>query len=217
MFTGLIEQRGTIVKILSSRIVVRPERPFAAPAVGESIAVNGCCLTAEKFLPGGDVECYTLAETLRCTNLAETGVGGTVNLERALPAGGRLGGHLVQGHIDATARVLAFGPTPDGDIELRIELPPELAPEFVLKGSIAVDGVSLTVADLSANDFAVRLIPETLGNTALMRRTRGKRVNLETDIIGKYLRRQFQLAETGTPAAPRRTVSLNALREAGLL
>ena len=213
MFTGLVEQTGILLARQGSRLTVRPEHPFASPEAGESIAVNGCCLTAERFGADGSVEFFTLAETLRRTNLGALKVGSPVNLERALCAGARLGGHIVQGHVDAAAPLRSLRRLPDGDVEFAVELPPELAPEIALKGSVALDGVSLTVAAVGKEFFAVRLIPQTLNVTALKERKAGDLINLETDVIAKYLRRQLALL---MPEKSRRP-TWNDLHEAGLL
>lgn len=214
MFTGLVEQTGVILRMFSNRITVRPGHPFDNPVIGESIAVNGCCLTAERFFDDGCIEFFTLTETLNRTNLGAVGTGGKVNLERAMAANGRMGGHIVQGHVDAAARVRSLKRLSDGDFEFAVEMPRELAPEIAMKGSITIDGVSLTVAGLGEDYFAVRLIPQTLSATALKERHPGELVNLETDVIAKYLRRQlsFLQEESGT-----RKASWNDLRKAGLL
>lgn len=214
MFTGLVEQTGVILRMYAQSITVRPEHPFEDPVIGESIAVNGCCLTAERFYDDGCVEFFTLSETLRRTNLGNIGTGGKVNLERAMAAGGRMGGHIVQGHVDAAARVRSLRHLPDGDFEFAVEMPPELAPEIAMKGSITIDGVSLTVAGLGEDFFAVRLIPQTLKATALKERQPGEFVNLETDVIAKYLRRQLQFLNSSSGS---RKASWNDLKEAGLL
>jgi riboflavin synthase len=151
MFTGLVEQTGIILRMYANRMTVRPEHPFEEPVIGESIAVNGCCLTAERFFDDGCIEFFTLSETLHRTNLSAVGTGGKVNLERAMAAGGRLGGHIVQGHVDAAARVLSMKRLVDGDFEFSVEMPAALAPEIAMKGSITIDGVSLTVAGLGEN------------------------------------------------------------------
>ncbi len=212
MFTGLVECTGTLLSRGTERLRVRPSRPFAAPVFGESVAVNGCCLTLEQELPGGVLEFFTLAETLRRTNLGELPCGALVNLERALRVGDRLGGHIVSGHIDATAEVLSYRKLPDGDYELRVALPASLAPEVVEKGSIAIDGVSLTVAGVDRDSFRVCLIPVTRGETALAGRNPGTLVNLEGDILGKYILRQLALRD-GKPAG----ITMDTLREAGFL
>lgn len=215
MFTGLVEQTGVILRMYANRITVRPEHPFDAPVIGESIAVNGCCLTAERFFDDGCVEFFTLSETLHRTNLGAVGTGGKVNLERAMAAGGRMGGHIVQGHVDAAARVRSLRRLPDGDFEFAVEMPAELAPEIAMKGSITIDGVSLTVAGLGEDHFAVRLIPQTLSATALKERHPGELVNLETDVIAKYLRRQLSFLNSS--ASGSRKASWNDLKEAGIL
>ncbi len=218
MFTGLVETVGTLTGRAGERLRVRPRRRLENPVFGESVAVNGCCLTLERELPGGELEFYTLAETLKRTNLGALPVGAELNLERALRLGDRLGGHLVSGHVDATGRVLSLTQRPDGDFELAIELPATLAPEVVEKGSIAIDGVSLTVVQVDSKRFTVHLIPVTRAETALAERRPGSSVNLEGDLIGKYVLRQLalRLDSVATPAASG-GVSMDTLREAGFL
>lgn len=211
MFTGLIEGTGKIVERTGSRLVIRAGFDLAAKR-GDSIAVNGCCLTLERDAAGGRLEFFTLEETLARTALGTLPVGAAVNLERALALGSRLDGHLVQGHVDAALRVLALGRTDTGDMELRIELPPESAPLVVEKGSVAVDGVSLTVARLDDRSFTVCLIPETWEKTALSERRAGSRVDVEFDILGKYVRRQLECR-----AAFSGTLTWEKLSSAGFL
>ena len=215
MFTGLIEQTGRLIRRSDHQLVIHPERRLEDAEIGESIAVNGCCLSLERQTAAGELEFHTLEESLRRTNLGVLAIGSTVNLERAMPCGRRFGGHLVQGHIDGTSRVLALRQQPDGDWELAVELPAELAPEVVLKGSIAIDGVSLTVARLESTLLAVRLIPLTLNSTALKSRRAGEPVNLETDIIGKYVRRQLDLRSGDAPDKRSSGITMEKLREAG--
>lgn len=210
MFTGIVEMRGTLVSRDGHRLVVRGERAFADPVRGESIAVNGCCLTLE-VCRGAEMVFHTLSETLDRTNLGRLKIGAAVNLERALRLGDRLGGHMVSGHVDAVGEVVER--VKRGDVELTVGFPPELAPYIVRKGSIAVDGVSLTVARLEADRFTVCLIPVTLADTALAERAPGDRVNLETDLAGKYILRRFELAE----AASAEGVTLDTLARAGFL
>lgn len=193
MFTGLVEMTGVLVNLHGEHLTLRPSKPFADPQYGESVAVNGCCLTLERELPGGTLEFFTLAETQRRTNLGRLKPGSLLNIERALRVGDRLGGHIVSGHIDAAAPVLDYRKMPDGDFELRVALPELLARNIVEKGSIAIDGVSLTVIEVGGDFFTVRLIPVTRSDTALVERTPGSLVNLEGDVIGKYVRRQFEL------------------------
>ena len=218
MFTGIIECQGEFLSLAkssdSARLTVRPGKKFADPVIGESVSVNGCCLSLEKVHADGSLEFFTLQETLKKTNLGLLKSGSRVNLERAMAAGGRMGGHIVQGHVDAAARVRSLKRLSDGDFEFAVEMPAELAPEIAMKGSITIDGVSLTVAALGEDYFAVRLIPQTLSATALKERHPGDLVNLETDVIAKYLRRQLSLLKGEEKG---KTASWNALREAGLL
>ncbi|MEI3000101.1 MAG: riboflavin synthase [Victivallis sp.] len=216
MFTGLVEMTGVLVNLHGEHLTLRPSKPFADPQYGESVAVNGCCLTLERELPGGTLEFFTLAETQRRTNLGRLKPGSLLNIERALHIGDRLGGHIVSGHIDAAAPVLDYRKMPDGDFELRVALPELLAPELVEKGSIAIDGVSLTVIEVGGDFFTVRLIPVTRSDTALVERTPGSLVNLEGDVIGKYVRRQFEL-RSGRAPEPKSDITMDTLREAGFL
>jgi riboflavin synthase len=192
MFTGIVEGTGTVAALAvadggGARLEV--EAPFLAGdlRLGESVAVNGCCLTVAEPTPGG-FAADLVAETLRRTALGGLAAGDAVNLERPLALGGRLGGHLVQGHVDGVARVLERSPVGDGE-EVRIELPPDLERYVVEKGSIAVDGVSLTVAGVGPGWFAVALVPHTLEVTTLGRRRPGDPVQLEVDVVAKYIER----------------------------
>ena len=192
MFTGLIESVGT-VKVLeprgndAARLVI--EAPFADElSLGESVAVNGCCLTVTG--KEGGVSFDLLVETLNRTNLGILKPGSRVNLERALRADGRFGGHFVQGHIDTTAEVLSAEPM-ENDLNLVIAIPAGGGLYFIEKGSIAVNGVSLTVASLNAESFGLWIIPHTLQETNLGELKSGDRVNLEYDLIAKYAERQL--------------------------
>jgi riboflavin synthase len=193
MFTGIVEGTGTVAALAvaagggGARLEV--EAPFLAGDLrpGESVAVNGCCLTVAEPTAGG-FAADLVAETLRRTALGGLAAGDAVNLERPLALGGRLGGHLVQGHVDGVARVLDRQPVGDGE-EVRVELPPDLERYVVEKGSIAVDGVSLTVAGVGPGWFAVALVPHTLEVTTLGRRRPGDPVQLEVDVVAKYVER----------------------------
>jgi riboflavin synthase len=193
MFTGIVEGTGTVAALAvadgggGARLEV--EAPFLAGdlRLGESVAVNGCCLTVAEPTPGG-FAADLVAETLRRTALGGLAAGDAVNLERPLALGGRLGGHLVQGHVDGVARVLERKPVGEGE-EVRVELPPDLERYVVEKGSIAVDGVSLTVAGVGPGWFAVSLVPHTLEVTTLGRRRPGDPVQLEVDVVAKYVER----------------------------
>jgi riboflavin synthase len=205
MFTGIVEGTGVVAGLAvapdggGARLEV--EAPWLAGGLrlGESVAVNGCCLTVAEPAAAG-FAADLVAETLRRTALGTLTPGARVNLERPLALGGRLGGHLVQGHVDGVSRVLGgAGGAPSAPLvpradaragrELRIELPRNLQRYLVEKGSIAVDGVSLTVAGVGPGWFAVALVPHTLAVTTLGRRRPGDLVQLEVDVVAKYVER----------------------------
>ena len=198
MFTGLVETTGILAGMTrtgkSAELLVRCSLPVAELVRGESIAVNGVCLTLTGCGKGG-LSFHALSETLNRSNLGGS-VGRKVNLERALRLGDRLGGHLVSGHIDCRAEVLDIGRVED-DYELRVALPSAVAGQVVMKGSVAVNGVSLTIASLSRSDFTVRIIPHTWAETNLSDLQAGDVVNLETDMLGKFVLRQLELKEEG--------------------
>ena len=182
MFTGIVEQMGEVERS-GTRLAVRT--PLGAElARGDSIAVNGVCLTAVEIAEDR-FEADVMEETLVRSNLGRLEAGERVNLELALRVGDRLGGHFVQGHVDATGRVEAIDQREHSRI-LRIGAPPELMRYVVEKGSIAVDGVSLTVVEVDAKGFSVSLIPETLERTTLGSAAEGDPVNLEVDMLAKY-------------------------------
>ncbi|MDQ3625297.1 MAG: riboflavin synthase [Verrucomicrobiota bacterium] len=194
MFTGLVEEIGEVVALTRSeegaRLSLRAPLIGDAARIGESIAVNGCCLTVVSRVEG-ELAFDLLRETLERTSLGDVTRGAPVNLERALAADGRLGGHFVQGHIDGTGEVLAFDAA-GADYRLEIALPAEFAPLVAFKGSIAIDGISLTVAEVRAASFVVWIIPHTFAMTNLRSRKAGDRVNLEYDLLAKYLDRMLQ-------------------------
>jgi riboflavin synthase len=193
MSTGIIEGTGTVAALAvaagagGARLEV--EAPWLAGrlGLGESVAVNGCCLTVAEPTPAG-FAADLVAETLRRTALGGLEAGARVNLERPLPLGGRLGGHLVQGHVDGVAKVLNRTAVGEGE-EVRIELPADLERYVVEKGSIAVDGVSLTVAATGPGWFTVALVPHTLEVTTMGERRPGDPVQLEVDVVAKYIER----------------------------
>lgn len=192
MFTGIVEETGTVISIRSGRnsieLTLRAEICAADAKPGDSLAVNGCCLTVVDRAPAGELKFDLLRETWNRTNLHALAPGALVNLERSLPADGRLHGHFVTGHIDATARIEEF--TQRGaDWYLRVQMPPELSRYIVMKGAIAVDGMSLTVAEVGADSFAIWIIPHTRAVTSLRERKEGDLVNLEADLLAKYLER----------------------------
>jgi riboflavin synthase len=189
MFTGLVEEGGIIESLTpadgGARLVISARRVLDGLEVGDSVAVNGACLTAVRIADHTfAVDC--VAETMRRTALGGAAAGDRVNLERPVPVDGRLDGHIVQGHIDGVGRVR--GIRPDGDSAvLEIEAPPALLRYIVEKGSITVDGVSLTVAGRLADAFTVALIPHTMSITTLGPQARDRTVNLEVDVVAKYV------------------------------
>jgi riboflavin synthase len=211
MFTGIIETAGRVEGIVSTgnyrRIIIRPDTLFDNLSVGESIAVSGPCLTVTAF----DNRSFTVEasqETLRLTTLASLQTGGRVNLERALRADSRLGGHFALGHIDGTTVVTAIH-----DIGLslgvELELPEEYASLVVDKGSVALDGISLTVVAVGKDRFSVNIIPETRKRTTWAELKTRDRVNVEFDVLGKYLQRFLELRGSGSK------LTLDSLREMG--
>lgn len=212
MFTGLVTQtgswRGRRRATGSWEARVEVDAPWSPPlVVGESIAVQGACLTVVRD-EGRVFLCNVLEETLRRTTLGELNAGDCVNLERALRVGDRLGGHMVQGHVDGTGEVESVG-TDRGDRVARVRCPRECLGEMVVKGSVACDGVSLTVSDLWDDGFQVNVIPHTWEVTALRSLRAGSGVNIETDIIAKYVQRARDLA------APAPGIDQMALQRAG--
>jgi riboflavin synthase len=191
MFTGLIEGMGRVIEVEprrgSSGYAIEPDRPMEGLAEGESIAVDGVCLTVAG-LRGNGFLMDAIAETLSRTTLGELAPGSRVNLERALRLGDRLGGHLVQGHVDGTAAVTEIRRDGD-DHRVRIDLPAELERLVAFKGSIALAGVSLTVSELGPSWFEVALIPVTLAVTTLGALRVGTRLNVEVDLLARYLER----------------------------
>lgn len=212
MFTGLVESVGILRQRGDGKLLIAPGKKLVDPVYGESIAVNGCCLTLEKVMPNGELLFHTLEETLRRTNISSLAIGAPVNLERAMTAGARLGGHIVQGHVDTASMVVEQRKLPDGDVMLLVELAEENFPLVVEKGSVALDGVSLTVVEAEKDFFGVRLIPVTLAETALASRKKGSLINVEFDIIGRYVIRQMEFA---SKAGKSSGITMDTLRDAG--
>jgi riboflavin synthase len=183
MFTGLVKATGTVTAFAGGRL--RVEAPPFGLDEGDSIAVDGVCLTATE-VDGGAFEADVVDETLRRSTLGSLAEGDTVNLEPPLRAGDPLGGHVVQGHVDGTGVVESVAEEGFGRL-MRIAAPPELLRYVVEKGSLAVDGVSLTVADVDGDGFAIALIPETIERTTLGAAAPGRAVNLEVDVLAKYV------------------------------
>ncbi|MCK4307936.1 riboflavin synthase [candidate division WOR-3 bacterium] len=188
MFTGLVEAVGKVISLRGEKggLILRISVDGMDLEVGESVAINGACLTVLKVI-GKDFEVFVGSRTQTKTNLSRISVGKKVNLERALRLGDRLGGHLVQGHIDGVGKVSRRS-TKAGGVIFRIKVPSELSKYLIVNGSIAIDGVSLTIGDVKSGYFEVGLIPYTLEHTTLKDLRAGDNVNLEVDIIGRYLR-----------------------------
>ncbi|BBZ48347.1 riboflavin synthase [Mycobacterium heidelbergense] len=195
MFTGIVEELGEItgrdVLADAARLTVRGPVVTTDAGHGDSIAVNGVCLTVAELLPGGRFTADVMGETLSRSNLGALEIGSRVNLERAAAVNARLGGHIVQGHVDGTGRVVSRAPSEHWEV-VRIEVPEAVARYVVEKGSITVDGISLTVSGLGSEPrdwFEVSLIPTTRELTTLGRAPVGTPVNLEADVIAKYVER----------------------------
>lgn len=194
MFTGIVEELGTVEKVEDQgdaiRLTVRAVTVLEDAHLGDSISVNGCCLT----VADRDGDLWTadvMQETLDKTSLYGVRPGDRVNLERAVTADKRLGGHIVQGHVDTVGTIKARTPSENWEV-VEIAMPPELGRYLVDKGSITVDGVSLTVVEAGTDSFTVSLIPETLARTTLGFRQPGDRVNLEVDVIAKHVEKLAQ-------------------------
>lgn len=191
MFTGIVEQMGEVTRADRSEAGMRfavSARELAL-AVGDSIAVNGVCLTAVD-VHGDGFDADVVLETLALTNLGELEIGDGVNLERPMAADGRFDGHIVQGHVDGVGEVIAVEPEGDGR-RITVRAPADLARYIAHKGSVAVDGISLTVASVAGEAFSIALIPHTLEVTNMGSRVPGDRVNLEVDVIAKYVERMM--------------------------
>ena len=185
MFTGIVEEVGVVAKISDNGMTVQASKVLEDVKLGDSIAVNGTCLTAVSFTKG-EFSVDLSPETMRRTSLGKLSEGSLVNLERALLASDRMGGHIVQGHVDGTGRIMST--KTDGDsIIFRVRVPKRLNKYIVEKGFIAVDGISLTVVQRGASSFTLAVIPFTLKNTNLAQLSVGDQVNLEADILAKYI------------------------------
>ena len=185
MFTGIVEEVGVVAQISGNAMTVRASKVTEDLKLGDSIAVNGACLTAIRFT-GSEFSVDLSPETMRRTSLGQLSEGRPVNLERALLVSDRMGGHIVQGHVDGTGRIMSTKPEGDSII-FRIRVPKRLDRYIVEKGFVAVDGISLTVVKRGASSFTLAVIPYTLNNTNLVSLSVGERVNLEADILAKYV------------------------------
>ena len=212
MFTGIIEELGTVAAMESraagARLVVRCASVLSDAAEGASIAVNGVCLTAVDLRPDS-FSADVAPETLRRTNLGALRAASRVNLERPLAPAGRLSGHIVQGHVDGTGEFLAMDSLGDENWWLRVRVPAELDPFLVFKGSIAIDGISLTIAALEGDVLSVTIIPHTFRNTTLGGYQPCARVNLECDVLAKHVEKLLRKLDLKEP------LTVEKLREQG--
>lgn len=217
LFTGIVEELGTVrgLRLLpeSGQLTLEAKKVLLETQIGDSISVNGVCLTVIR-LSDRDFTVDVMAETLVKTNLSELKTGSHVNLERALQLKTRLGGHLVSGHVDGVGRIRRISPIGIAQV-YEINAPPELIPYMLPKGSIAIDGISLTVIDVESDYFTVSLIPHTFDQTTLGLKTIGASVNLETDLIGKYVARFMGITKEADQS--KKNLSLGFLAEHGFV
>jgi riboflavin synthase len=217
MFTGIIQGLGRIAAMDrrggETRLTVRPDFVLTDYALGESIAVNGVCLTVETFGTGW-FTAYASMETMSVTNLGDLRVSSKVNLERALAMGDRLGGHIVSGHVDCLAEVEAIRQAGQSRI-YRLAFPAAISPQIIPKGSVALDGISLTVNDCGQGYLEVNIIPATQRETTISGWEQGRRVNMETDVIGKYVQRMLGPWNEGRAQAVSTAITPDFLKEHG--
>lgn len=195
MFTGIIEETGTILSAGNGKIRIAAQKVLGGTKTGDSIAVNGVCLTVTEMTSCG-FTADVMPETLKRSNLGSLKKGGSVNLERAMAADGRFGGHFVSGHIDGTGTILKM--QNDGNaVWVYISAPRPILNLIIEKGSVAIDGISLTVAKIDEKEFAVSVIPHTGEETTLLNKKAGDIVNLENDVVGKYVQKLMSLRDSG--------------------
>lgn len=210
MFTGIIEETGELAGIKrgasSMELAIRAKAVLEETKIGDSISVEGVCLTVTS-LASDRFTVDVMPETFRGTTLSSLGPSSPVNLERAMAANGRFGGHLVAGHIDGVGKILRKRPQ-ENALYIDIAAPPELLAQSIVKGSVAIDGISLTIFELSENHLTVSLIPHTAGETTLGGKKMGDSVNLETDMFGKYVQRFME-------HAPKQPMNADYLRRNG--
>lgn len=221
MFTGIIEEIGKVKKIIkgarSCSLQIAADRVLTGTRIGDSIAVNGVCLTVTE-IQGGSFSADVMAETLRRSNLGKLSAGSPVNLERAMAADGRFGGHIVSGHIDGTGTISDFR-REDNAVWITVSCKPALLKYIIEKGSVTVDGVSLTVAYVDDVCFRVSVIPHTAKETTLLLHEKGTEVNLENDVVGKYVEKllHVQKMEPENMSGDRGKVDLELLMKNGFV
>ena len=225
MFTGIIEELGTVKALSmagkSGTIAISAKKVLEKTKIGDSIAVNGVCLTVTTLKPDG-FTADVMAETIRRSSLGSLNPGSKVNLERAMAADGRFGGHFVSGHIDGTGIITEFRKE-ENAVWVRIEASAAIMNLIVEKGSICIDGISLTVATVSKTDFQVSVIPHTGEETTLLKKVPGDKVNLENDVVGKYVQKLLGIApvsednneENKNSGSPKTGLTMDMLKEFG--
>lgn len=218
MFTGIVEEMGTVLSISkgvkSSKLTLQGDVIFEDMHIGDSIAVNGVCLTVtEKTSNTFTVD--VMAETLRRSSLGELSKGSRVNMERAMAANGRFGGHIVSGHIDGTGKIESFV-REDNAVWVTVQTTEKILKYIIEKGSITIDGISLTVAYVDSRCFKVSLIPHTAANTTLLSKKPGDVVNLENDVVGKYIDKLLHFKEENTQESSS-GISMDFLSQNGFL
>ena len=215
MFTGIVEEQGTIQSLTmqgtSGCIAIQARKVLENTNIGDSIAVNGICLTVTTIFKDG-FTADIMAETVRRSSLKKAKAGDKVNLERAMAADGRFGGHMVSGHIDGTGTISAYR-TEENAVWVTIDTPAEILALVVEKGSICIDGISLTVATVGETQFSVSVIPHTAQETTLLKKKPGDFVNLENDIVGKYVQKLLGLMPR--KCASHSNLTMDMLREYG--
>lgn len=218
MFTGIVEEKGLIQSSRPGkegfRLSIKANKILEDMALGDSIAVNGICLTVNRIESNAVFEVDVMPETMRNTNLIELKPGSMVNLERAMHANGRFGGHFVSGHVDGTGSLVSRRPEGNAEV-LSFSAPEEVTKYIIKKGSVTVDGVSLTVTDVSSGGFSVSLVPHTLENTILHQKKQGDIVNLEADMLGKYVEKYLKKHAEEKPSGKRQEITAEFLTEKG--
>lgn len=217
MFTGIIEEIGTVKNIVkgsrSIKLTIAARKVLENTNLGDSIAVNGVCLTVTVLGRDG-FTADVMPESMSKTNMGALKPGDRVNLERALTLASRLGGHIVSGHIDGTGEIIAMEKD-DNAVRVTLTSVPKVMKYIVPEGSVALDGVSLTVAQLGENDFTVSLIPHTAQVTTLLDKKVGDRLNIENDVVGKYVERLLSFSDKNAAAEKKSAISLSFLHENG--
>ena len=213
MFTGIVEEVGQVKAIGNGTLQIQATKVLEDVKLGDSIAVNGICLTVTGF-NSHSFQADVMPETIKRTSLGELKLGSPVNLERALTLSSRLGGHIVSGHIDGTGRIVSLKEDKNA-ILMKIQTDGAILRYIVEKGSVALDGISLTVAQVGTRDFTVSLIPHTSQVTNLSAKGEGSLINIENDVVGKYVAKLLQPADESVNVAAQSSITMDFLKENG--